>query len=897
MADAAPATAPTSAIGYTQAPLAQWWMYENEQTPELQWPNSVFVYDQMRRTDSQCKAVLKAVMLPVLRTPWRIDPAGARPEVVQLISDDLGLPIVGQPELVPARQKGRFSWTEHLRHALLSLVFGHSFFEVVYRVDDDGSLAHLAKLEYRPPTTIERIDVAKDGGLVAIKQYWTEVDRVPQPIPVSRLVAYVNEREGGNWLGTSLLRSAYKNWLLKDRLLRVQAQTIERNGMGIPKYKAQENATEADITKGAQMAQALRAGEAAGLAVPNGADIELMGVSGTLPDAKPVIDYHDDAIARAVLAHFLNLGSQTGSWALGATLGDFFTLSLQTVAQFVADTATRHIIEDLVDVNFGPDEPAPRLCFDEIGTRQQPTAESLAALVSAGILHPDSTLEGATRQFYGLPPAAPDGETPAPEDTGTPDVAVPDAPTQTGDYSVAASAGVDLEDEASWIAAAAGVDTHPGGERLKRMWVYGQLASKWVTWTDLYDHLKKYIKDKILLRKTVSAWYRLRYGHNPPRHHVTASALTGSPEALAAYAEEFGGTDGVDDEAEDWDLAIDALSAALDELSGAVSASFNPRQARNPKGSPGGGRFRSMVETLKDAIEHHRTTGAAGHPFASFDREQLRRVARKRGINLERGESKDSIAAKLLADLRGGPANSRAEKLAERQSTAGQKAAGVGVRKPSKAREERLRRLEEQTNAALDELDRKGPPVTGTAALTAPPLKLSQMTASGDPRAAALWFRTGDNSLDTRSGMPGFVELNRHMRGQVLGGPEMDARVADIESAMADSKLTRPIVVYRGMDTYELGSIGELEGVEFSDRAFASATTDEAHAKNFGTVLRITVPSGVGAIRMADRDPDRFTESEILLDRDLKYRVVGERIERNERGRISKHELDVEVIP
>lgn len=621
MADAAPATAPTSAIGYTQAPLAQWWMYENEQTPELQWPNSVFVYDQMRRTDSQCKAVLKAVMLPVLRTPWRIDPAGARPEVVQLISDDLGLPIVGQPELVPARQKGRFSWTEHLRHALLSLVFGHSFFEVVYRVDDDGSLAHLAKLEYRPPTTIERIDVAKDGGLVAIKQYWTEVDRVPQPIPVSRLVAYVNEREGGNWLGTSLLRSAYKNWLLKDRLLRVQAQTIERNGMGIPKYKAQENASDADITKGAQMAQALRAGEAAGLAVPAGADIELMGVSGTLPDAKPVIDYHDDAIARAVLAHFLNLGSQTGSWALGATLGDFFTLSLQTVAQFVADTATRHIIEDLVDVNFGPDEPAPRLCFDEIGTRQQPTAESLAALVSAGILHPDSTLEGATRQFYGLPPAAPDGETPAPEDTGTPDVAVPDAPTQTGDYSVAASAGVDLSDEASWIAAAAGVDTHPGGERLND-----------------------------------------------------------------------------DDEAADWALQIAVIFAALDELNGTVTASFNPSQPRTPDG-----RFRPMVDHLKDAITEFRKGGGQGHPLGQFDREQLRRVAKKRGIRLERGESKDSIAAKLLSDI--APVNPRAQRLADRQQLAGQRAVGAGGRRQSTSK--RRRRIEDATNAALDALDRR----------------------------------------------------------------------------------------------------------------------------------------------------------------------------------------------
>lgn len=1025
------ATVPTAAIGYTQAPNYQWWYDAAETTPELQWPQSIYVYDQMRRTDAQCTSVLRAVTLPVRRTPWRIDPNGARPEVVKLVADDLGLPVAGENEVrPPLRSKGRFSWSEHLRLALLMLPFGHSYFEQLYRVDDDGGRAHLGKLEFRPPTTIEKIEVATDGGLVYIQQYWTATNTEPRPIPVDRLVAYVNEREGGNWLGTSLLRSAYKNWLLKDRLLRVQAQTIERNGMGIPVYEGAEN--EQDLSVGKAVATSLRSGPAAGAATPFGAKLRLMGVEGTLPNAEPAVRYHDEQIARAVLAHFLNLGTQTGSWALGSTFADFFTLSLQTLAQQIASTTTQHVIEDLVDVNWGPDEPAPRLCFDEIGSRQAATAEALKSLVDAGILHPDEPLEGATRQFYGLPPADPATATPPPGGAPT---ATPDAPTQTGEYSVAASrrrvrakrrprrpvrakfdplqkrddhgrwsalgglaletltrkfgdvlesakwgdhgdgklggwislhadgnvvlshrsedgdakpmldgadidqpsewrglagnlrdaadaaeakdedyeapnepgyeievdpedgtasfnsdsrprngviaepsdlrsmadgadefadhlgryqsggydepdgpdveapavaesdtfrpggdsdagmdwsivkkngsrvfeltgdngdsiapwlspeeftglrdaladaasgggtdhfypnieddednryfswtprtgadgqtlfridvadeegdevrftltpqemrgwldamsatlggkvaasAGVDLDDEASWVAAAAGVDTHPGGERLKRWWVYGAGAARWSTWTQLYDELKEHIKNVKKLKATVSAWYRLRYGHNPPRHHVAASALTGSDEAMLAYAEEFGEPDDGDDEAADWELQIDALSAALDELSGAVVASFNPRQPRNPKGGPGGGRFRSTVDRLKDALtEHRKSGGKGGDPFEGFDREQLRRAAVKQGISLERKESRDSIARKLTDHI--GPAKSspRADKMADRQQKAGQKAAGVGVRKPSKATEERRRQIEEQTNRALDELDRK----------------------------------------------------------------------------------------------------------------------------------------------------------------------------------------------
>lgn len=466
MADTPVASIPIREIGYMVTPTYNWWLNQNETTPELQWPQSVYVYDQMRRTDAQVGSVLRAVEEVIIRTQWRIDPAGARPEVVQHVADDFGLPISGEPAMPPARSKDRFDWRDHLRLSLLMLPFGHAYFEQVYRVDELGVYAHLRKLAYRPPTTIECINVNDDGGLVSIQQYWTQTNTEPRPIPVDRLVAYIHKREGGNWLGTSILRNCYKNWLLKDRLLRVQAQTIERNGMGIPLYKGPPNPAPGDLDRGAAMAQAWRSGEAAGAAIPNEADLSLVGVSGTLPDAEKVVRYHDEQIARAVLAHFLNLGSQTGSWALGSTFADFFTLSLQTLAQQIADTTTRHVIEDLVDVNWGPDEPSPRLVFDEIGSRQAATAEALSALVSAGLLTPDATLEGATRQFYGLPPAAPDGETPAPEDAGTPDVAVPDAPTEIGEYSVAASAGVDLNDEAAWIAAAAGVDTHPGGERL-----------------------------------------------------------------------------------------------------------------------------------------------------------------------------------------------------------------------------------------------------------------------------------------------------------------------------------------------------------------------------------------------------------------------------------------------
>ena len=417
MADAFPAP-PVTEKGYSNAASSSFWAVDmgDETTPELRWPLSVAVYDAMRRQDAQVASVLRAVTLPVRRTTWRLDGMGCAPEVVELVAADLGLPVVGGGEQASRvdRTQDRFSWAEHLRMALLMLPFGHSFFEQVYRFDEQGRV-RLRKLAPRLPKTIAAINVAADGGLVSIEQDAVVGGR-KVVIPVSQLVAYVHDREGGNWLGSSLLRPAYKHWVIKDRLLRIQTQTIERNGMGIPLYKGAEGETSLD--KGIALAKAWRAGNEAGAGVPHGADLLLRAPEGTLPNAEPAIRYQDEQIARAVLAHFLNLGTQTGSWALGSTFADFFTLSLQALAMQVADTATQHIVEDLVDFNFGPSEPAPRIVFDEIGSQQVATAQALKLLLDGGAIFPDRDLEEALRQQYGLPPKASPTAPPAAPSTG-----------------------------------------------------------------------------------------------------------------------------------------------------------------------------------------------------------------------------------------------------------------------------------------------------------------------------------------------------------------------------------------------------------------------------------------------------------------------------------------------
>ncbi|NKU37750.1 hypothetical protein GS887_27925 [Rhodococcus hoagii] len=72
--------------------------------------------------------------------------------------------------------------------------------------------------------------------------------------------------------------------------------------------------------------------------------------------------------------------------------------SVQTIGEQVRDVANAHIVEDLVDLNFGRDALAPRIVFDEIGSRQDATAASLALFVQAGLLT-------RTRRSRSPPPA------------------------------------------------------------------------------------------------------------------------------------------------------------------------------------------------------------------------------------------------------------------------------------------------------------------------------------------------------------------------------------------------------------------------------------------------------------------------------------------------------------
>lgn len=377
-----------------------------EHVPDLLWPDSVSVYARMRR-EPALAAVLRAYTLPLRRASWTVDPAGCRPEVAQLVADDLGLPVAGRDEPTAARVHG-VSWSEHLRTALLHLVWGHYGHELLAKVDDAGR-ARLIALSDRPPWTIQELHVDDQGELLGISQIPVVGKSARPQVNADRLAWYVHEREGAVWTGNSLLRAAFPAWLVKVEMLRVAASSNRRWGMGVPTVRALPgtNPTEAQMQAAALVAQQMRGGETAGAAVPPGFVVELLGLSGSVPDTLSLIKYLDGQMSRMALAGFLDLGqTETGSRALGSSFIDLFTLSLQSCADHLADAVTRQIAARIVGWNWGTGEPIPRVAVSDVGSRHEVTAESLASLLGSGALAADPALEAWVRRTYRLPDSA-----------------------------------------------------------------------------------------------------------------------------------------------------------------------------------------------------------------------------------------------------------------------------------------------------------------------------------------------------------------------------------------------------------------------------------------------------------------------------------------------------------
>lgn len=366
-----------------------------EYNPNLQGLAAMSTYEKMRRSDAQVAATLMSMKLPIRSAEWTV------------VAPDDATPVEKEAaDLVRECLLEEIKFDAVIRNALLMLDFGVAAHEDVWKID--GNRVRIAKLAARLPITFQRWIVDDSENLTAIEQFGAKGNTyITVQVPAEKLAIFTNEQEGANFAGRSMLRPVYQHWYLKNNLYKVDAISIERNGMGVPYAIMGADSKKEDREAALRYLSQLAAHEKTSVLFPNGWDFGIKGVDGTLRDPKDSIAHHNMMIAMAALAQFMMLGqTQGGNRALGESLGDFFYLGLQATAKSIEEELNRSTVKRLVDYNFAGVKRYPRVIAQKIQAIQFETLyAALKELAGAGLVQGDDELESYLRKQMGLPEA------------------------------------------------------------------------------------------------------------------------------------------------------------------------------------------------------------------------------------------------------------------------------------------------------------------------------------------------------------------------------------------------------------------------------------------------------------------------------------------------------------
>ncbi len=364
-----------------------------DHVPELTGSSALDIYEKMRKSDGVIGASLLACELPIRAAKFYVEPASNDKQdidIAEFIEYNLlkGMTI---------------TWDDFLRQALLELPFGFSVFEKVFiPMQYQGkTLIGWKKFAPRLPLTIYKWET-EDGG-DGITQMLPDGRRVS--IPIEKLLIFTNRKEGDNWLGTSILRTSYRSWYIKQNLEKINAIAIERQGIGIPVANLPQNATKTDEERAEKILSNLRSNQKAHLLIPFGWQIGLLDMKGTsVIDPTPTINRLNREIFYSVLAQFLDLGSQpNGSRALSTDQSTIFHNNLQAYARQICDVINNYAIKQLVDMNWDVKD-YPTLKYTRIGKVDLTEITSaIQRLAMSGALTPDKGLEDYMRDAMNLP--------------------------------------------------------------------------------------------------------------------------------------------------------------------------------------------------------------------------------------------------------------------------------------------------------------------------------------------------------------------------------------------------------------------------------------------------------------------------------------------------------------
>jgi hypothetical protein len=265
----------------------------------------------------------------------------------------------------------------------------------------------LRKLGVRPASTIKEIMYDSNGGPVGVLQTVTVEGKATDiEIPIEKCIIFTFNRQGGDLMGKSLLRTAYPHWYYKTHLYKIDSIQKERHAIGVPRGKLLPGYTPSDRTILRTLLRNLRTNEESFVVETPNVVIDFIKLEGSMVDVMDSANHHNTMILLNVLGQFISMGNtqEGGGRASSGTQADLFMKSLKYVANYIADQINLYVIPELVVWNY-PTTNFPRLAVRNLGeTRDlQQLASALGNLFAQEILTPDLATEQHVRKMFDLP--------------------------------------------------------------------------------------------------------------------------------------------------------------------------------------------------------------------------------------------------------------------------------------------------------------------------------------------------------------------------------------------------------------------------------------------------------------------------------------------------------------
>jgi hypothetical protein len=262
---------------------------------------------------------------------------------------------------------------------ILSAIWaGYSGTEIVWKADG-GRMVIDYLATYHPRTVFFNID--KETGRLDRQMPITQFRWFagsPVLLPRNKSIVFSHNARFGNWYGTSQLRRVRKNWLLKDPVLKMWVNGVDKFGTplvaalvpnGTDDIRDPDNPTKPDgedntISQIEYMARVLgNLQNGTGLAMASGSKEEkgdiksLFGGGAGMGEAfHSLVTYLNKMMFRGLLVPSLvfDEGQKSGSYALGQSHFDIYQLMLDKIFKNLTETLLEQLVRQLIDLNFGP---------------------------------------------------------------------------------------------------------------------------------------------------------------------------------------------------------------------------------------------------------------------------------------------------------------------------------------------------------------------------------------------------------------------------------------------------------------------------------------------------------------------------------------------------------------